>query len=271
MKTADTPEPARRSCRAVFLSDLHLGARGCRPGPILAFLRMIEADRLTLVGDVFDIWHAGRIHWRDDHDAILSELGRQIRGGTRVVYLPGNHDAMMRHPDSSPPIDGCEIRDAVIHAGADDRRYLVTHGDQCDSRVMRRPAMTRLGARLDAALRRADTAVRHWRGTPAARRTPVQRIIEAANALMTLGDRFETRATALAAAAGADGLICGHSHKPALKRHNGLDYADCGDWVDNLTALVEEPNGRLRLVQWGAESAQSPARAPAAGLAEQRA
>jgi len=257
MPTAARPLPPHTH-RSVFLSDFHLGARACRPAPILAFLRRVRAEHLYLVGDILDTFHGGQVHWGAEHDAIVSELERLAATGTRVIYLPGNHDAVTRAPDAAPPFAGVELREALIHIGADGRRHLVLHGDQCDRRMMRWHVMTRIGSRADAALRRLDDSLQRRAGTGRAGPTPLAALRTAANALMTLGDRFERRLAGLAAAAGADGVICGHSHKPALKRVDGIGYANCGDWVDSFTALVEHHDGRLALVATAPEPAARP-------------
>ncbi|MCB1330324.1 MAG: UDP-2,3-diacylglucosamine diphosphatase [Maritimibacter sp.] len=255
------PPAAARGVRSVFLSDLHLGARAGRPGPILAFLRRLDAERLYLVGDILDTFHGGKLHWGPTEDAILGEIERLARTGTEVTYLPGNHDAPLRAPGAVPPLAGVRMREALIHRGADGRRHLVLHGDQCDRRMMRWHVMTRLGSRADAALRRLDESLRRHAGLAPDTRSPFGALQATANALMNLGDRFERRLTALAAAAGADGVICGHSHKPVLKEVDGIAYANCGDWVDSFTALVEHHDGRMALIAVAPEAAPRPASA----------
>ena len=120
----------------------------------------------------------------------------------------------------------------------DGRRYLVLHGDQCDPRFLRWHFMTRLGSRLDALLRQVDDWQRKRSDIGPDERSPAQRVIDRANQVMAMGDRFERRLIKLAQASGTMGVICGHSHKPALRRHGELVYANCGDWIDSLTALA---------------------------------
>jgi UDP-2,3-diacylglucosamine pyrophosphatase LpxH len=252
------PPVPMRAFRSVFLSDFHLGARACRPGPILAFLRSVEAEQIYLVGDILDTFHGGRLHWGPEHEAIVGELERLASTGTRVVYLPGNHDAPMRVPDAQAPFEGAEMREALVHRGADGRRHLVLHGDQCDSRLMRWHFMTRLGSRADAAVRRLDAVLERQFGPLRNGRSPLDGVIAAANGLMNLGDRFERKLAGLAAAAGAQGVICGHSHKPALKQIDGVAYANCGDWIDSFTAPVEHFDGGFALVRAAPETAPRP-------------
>ncbi|EAU46064.1 UDP-2,3-diacylglucosamine diphosphatase [Salipiger bermudensis] len=263
MPSSPAGNDARRTMRSLFLSDLHLGARASRPSQVLAFLRNIEAETIYLVGDIFDLWHGGRVHWTDAHETVMDEFRQRRRNGTRIVYLPGNHDAAMRAPDAA--VEGWELREAVIHHAADDRRYLVLHGDQCDPRILRWHAMTRLGSRLDAMLRQVDDWQRRRGDVPAGTQSHAQRVIGHANQLLAMGDRFERRLIKLARAAGTGGVICGHSHKPGLRQHGEMVYANCGDWIDSLTAMTEDAQGTLSLVKFAAPAPSPAASKPAAG------
>ncbi|RAK13829.1 UDP-2,3-diacylglucosamine pyrophosphatase LpxH [Salipiger aestuarii] len=242
--------------RSLFLSDLHLGARASRPAQVLDFLKGVEADTIYLVGDIFDLWHGGRVHWNDAHEAVMTDLAVRAGNGARIVYLPGNHDAAMRVPDAR--VAGWELREAVVHRAADGRRYLVLHGDQCDPRFLRWHFMTRLGSRLDAMLRQTDLWHRRHFALAHDAPSPAQRIIERANTLLAMGDRFEKRLVKLARASGTTGVICGHSHKPVLRHHDDVIYANCGDWIDSLTALAEDQSGALRMMQHVAPPAAAP-------------
>lgn len=247
----------RRRYRSLFLSDLHLGARGCRAAEILDFLAGVEADTIYLVGDILDVWHPGKVHWGAAQDAIWTDLGSRAANGTRVIYLPGNHDAPLREIDTGR-FDQFELADSLTHTAADGTRYLVLHGDQVDARIFRFHVMTRIGSRLDAALRTLDHALRGLR--PSAKRGIFEWAICGVNALMMVGNGFEKRLAAMAVASGHDGVICGHFHKAALRQSGPITYANCGDWVDSRTALVETFDGALQLVEWRAEAETGPAR-----------
>lgn len=242
--------------KTLFLSDLHLGARAARPKAALEFLAAHEAETIYLVGDIFDIWHGGRIHRSPETDELLQALEQRVAAGTRVIYLSGNHDAALRAPDAVMPEGWTQpagwIRsDVLTHRAADGRRYLVLHGDQCDSRLMRWHFMTRLGSRADAFLRGLDDWLGRRLPPPApGRPSRIQRAITKFNGLFVMGGRFENRLVALARTAETDGVICGHSHKPMLRNIDGTIYANCGDWTDSFTALIEAHDGTLRLVEW---------------------
>jgi len=246
--------------RSLFLSDLHLGARASQPRAVLDFLKAHEAATIYLVGDILDLWHGGRVHWSPLHEAVMNELERRALTGTRVVYLAGNHDAVLRLPGSARLPEAWELREALVHKASDGRAYLVLHGDQADSRLLRLHIMTRLGSRADALLRRLDG----WLGrrlelwSRKGDDSPIRAVIRRFNGLLVMGGRFERRLVALAGAAGAHGVICGHSHKPGLREVNGLSYANCGDWVDSFTALAEDESGALTLIDWSGEIATRP-------------
>lgn len=247
--------------RSVFLSDLHLGARASRPDAALDFLAAHEAERIFLVGDILDIWHGGKIHWPAEAEAFMRELDRRAERGVEVIYLSGNHDAALRACDSDLP-DSWQHCETMTHTAADGRSYLVLHGDQADSRLMRQHFMTRLGSRLDAMLRGFDD----WLGRRFFTRMPdqstaIQRAIVKFSGLFVMAGRFQNRLVAMAREAGADGVICGHCHRPMLDKIDGTIYANCGDWIDSFTALTEHHDGTLRLVEWGETPHMVPATA----------
>lgn len=243
---ADLPLPRRH--RALFLSDLHLGALGCRADLLLDFLQRNTAPVIYLVGDILDIWHPLHVHWSATHDAILALLVRRAEAGTRLVYLVGNHDAEMRAPDRHVLLPA-EIADRCTHETAKGERLLVLHGDICDARAFRWHIFTRLGSRADALLRRFDRGLRRFgRSLAPDERSMVEKLLSWVNAAMALGHGHEKRLTSLARATGHDGVVCGHFHLADLHRDHGLVYANCGDWVDSFTALAEDAAGNLALL-----------------------
>lgn len=251
--------PSRTHHRTLFLSDFHLGARGCAAAAILTFLQKNHADTIYLVGDILDIWHPVMAHWSAVHDAILADLLARAQSGVRVIYLPGNHDhALRRHYGHHL---GCiEVAEQAIHIAQDGRRYLVLHGDVADGRVLRSHIMTRIGSRLDALLRALDGRLSDGTGTP----TVISRLLARYNCLLQFGDRYRDKLLKRATDAGADGVICGHSHIAALQECDGKIYANCGDWVDSLTAIAERADGGLQLLepQFGGARVPHPHHAP---------
>lgn len=264
-KDEDMDQPADAECRkryrSLFVSDLHLGAWGSRAVRFRDFLRHTDAQTIYLVGDIFDIWHAGRLHWSEVHDEIVEDLLHRARSGVRVVYLPGNHDDRVRRLESSQ-FGAFELCETAVHKAADGTSWLVLHGDQCDARIFRWHVMTRVGSRANAILRLTDLWLKQ-RLHRTTERGLFELAIVGVNALMLVGNRFEERLTALARDGGHDGVICGHFHKAALHLRDGITYANCGDWVDSQTALVETADGALQMLEWSGETQSAEVWTPA--------
>jgi UDP-2,3-diacylglucosamine pyrophosphatase LpxH len=236
--------------RALFLSDLHLGAMGSRADRLLEFLRGVSADTIYLVGDVLDLWHPRRPVWGQAEEAVLSLLSDRADRGTRVVYLIGNHDAAaLADRRRLPP--SFEIALECLHRAGNGRSYLVLHGDVADARIFRSHLSTRIGSWTNSGLRRLDLALsRLRRQSRVEQRSLIEAALAGVNALMALGSRHERRLIAMARALGQDGVICGHFHKPMLHHDHGLTYANCGDWMDSFTSLAEDADGHLKLIRW---------------------
>ncbi|MGO4854163.1 UDP-2,3-diacylglucosamine diphosphatase [Phaeovulum sp. W22_SRMD_FR3] len=243
--------PAPQRHRALFLSDLHLGARGCQAAEILAFLDQHSAEVTYLVGDIFDTWRPLGAGWAPAHDAVLQRLMARVRDGDRLVYIPGNHDAFFRrHPGRH--FVGVDVADYAYHTGADGRCYLVTHGDSCDPVEKHLPVLSHLGSHAENLLRGVEDLVNHllarhsavprrWRG--------IDRGLRLINTALRGANGFQARLVAEARHHAMDGIICGHFHQAALHDDHGLIYANCGDWVENCTAIAEDFTGRLMLLQ----------------------
>lgn len=245
MQTDGSSCPEAPSGRTLFLSDLHLGALSSRAGLVLRFLQDHPAETYVLVGDILDLWCPLLPHWTAQDQAVIDHLRARVRSGARVIYVRGNHDPDPRHV---PPHARLEAQHVGfhVHRTSRGRRYLVVHGDEADSRLIRLHAMTRLGSLIDHGLRRLDGLLRRLSRRQPNARGAVECLIAAANAQRYRGRVHEQRMVALARDRGLDGVICGHFHIAALHDHFGLTYANCGDWVDSMTALEDAGDGVLR-------------------------
>lgn len=247
---------AARRFRSLFLSDLHLGAPGCRAETILDFLQAHDADTIYLVGDTFDLWDPLFVHWGSAERQVVALLTERAAAGRRIVCLVGNHDRALVDPAGRdrPEVGGLAVdlcQDAV-HVAGDGRRYLVLHGDVCDSRLLRFHIWTRIGSRADGALRLVDKALRRLRPRLAPEaRGPLEMLILGLNDMLYRSRSHERRLVTLASSMGCDGVICGHYHIAALHDDHGLRYANCGDWTDSCTALAESHDGTLVLIGHG--------------------
>ena len=252
----EAPSP-RRHFPVLFLSDLHLGSRACREDLLLSFLKSHSADTIYLVGDILDTWMPTR-HWTARQQEILALILARGREGSRLIYTPGNHDAFFRRFIGQAML-GIEILDRHIHQTALGQRLLVVHGDEGDLFETRFPRITRLVARIDGAFRGAVAGWNRLRaGMGFAPSRLAEKVVKWVNDAARACDDFENRLSGIARAHHTDGIICGHFHKPALHRDHGALYANCGDWVENATALVETASGQLQLIDWAAAEAPVP-------------
>ncbi len=237
--------------RSVFISDVHLGFRGARAEYLLDFLASIEARQIFVIGDLIDFWALKRaVYWPAAHQEVLRTLLTLARTGTRVTYVPGNHDELCRVLCGSRygPV---EVRRDCVFEAADGRRLLVLHGDEFDDAVKFGGLLKRVGAFAYDAIIRVNHGLHRVRrrlgyGYWSLADWIKERVPDALDYI----DRFERAAAAEAARRGFDGVICGHLHRPALKEIDGVLYCNDGDWVESCTSLVEDMNGRLAVLRW---------------------
>lgn len=237
--------------RTLFLSDLHLGTKGCQADQLLGFLRAYDADTIYLVGDIVDGWRLrSGWYWSQAHNDVVQKLLRKVRKGTRLVYIPGNHDEFLRDY-LGVHLGGIELADSAMHETADGRRYLVIHGDQFDLVVRHARWLALLGdgaytlalavnTYLNVARRRLGLT--YWSLSSWAK-------LKVKNAVNYIG-RFEELLAAEARRQEADGVICGHIHHAAMRDLCGVAYVNTGDWVESCTAIVEHYDGRLEMIRW---------------------
>jgi UDP-2,3-diacylglucosamine pyrophosphatase LpxH len=242
--------------RTIFISDTHLGTRGAQVEQLLDFLRVYDADMIYLVGDIVDGWRLKqRWHWPQGHNDVVQKLLRKVRKGTRLVYLPGNHDEFLRDYCGTT-FGGIEILERVVHVAANGKRYLVLHGDQFDMVVRHARWLAFVGdgaytlalginTMLNTARRKLGFPYWSLSGWAKAK------VKNAVNFI----SRFEEVLANEAKRMKVDGIICGHIHAAALHDDFGPRYANSGDWVESCTALVEDFSGELRLIHWTQEAA----------------
>ncbi|MEM1043001.1 MAG: UDP-2,3-diacylglucosamine diphosphatase [Bacteroidota bacterium] len=242
-----------RYFRTIWISDLHLGTRGCQADAVLDFLRHTDSERLYLVGDLVDGWALRRgWHWPQAHNDVVQKLLRKARKGTQVVYVPGNHDDFAHH-FTGLTFGEIEITRDAFHDTADGRILLVLHGDQFDGAVRLAPWLSHVGARAYEATLALNTGINR------ARRAFGRPYWSLAGYLKGKTKKavqyvagFEEAVARRARERDVDGIVCGHIHKAELRPIGGILYANCGDWVESCTALVEHDDGRLELVRWPA-------------------
>ncbi|WP_290901812.1 UDP-2,3-diacylglucosamine diphosphatase [Aquabacterium sp.] len=238
--------------RTVWISDVHLGTPGCQADALLDFLKRVECDTLYLVGDIIDGWQLRRSwYWPQAHNDVVQKLLRKARKGTRVIFIPGNHDEFGRKfLDHS--FGGIEVAEEWIHTTADGKRLWITHGDLYDGVIQCARWLALLGDSLyefTLKLNRHLNSFRARAGLPYWSLSKYLKL-KVKRAVSYMGD-FESALAREARKRGVDGLVCGHIHHAEMRMVEDILYCNDGDWVESLTALVEHADGRLAIVDWG--------------------
>jgi UDP-2,3-diacylglucosamine pyrophosphatase LpxH len=234
--------------RAIFISDLHLGTRGCDAMKILNFLRENDADVYYLVGDIVDGWALSRrFFWPQLHNDIIQKLLRKVRSGSTMKWIVGNHDEFLRQY-LGQSFGGIEIVDEASHLTADGRKFLVMHGDRFDAIVQEHKWLVHIGdMSYDVVLAvnrwlmlaRRRLGYKYWSLSAYLKHHVKQAACFISNYEHTLATECRTR--------GFDGIVCGHIHHAEIRMIEDVLYCNCGDWVESCTALVEDFNGNLSL------------------------
>ncbi|WP_306029787.1 UDP-2,3-diacylglucosamine diphosphatase [Stappia sp. MMSF_3263] len=253
-------EPAPRHYRAIFLSDIHLGTRGCQAELLLDFLKYHDAETIYLVGDIVDGWRLRRMwYWPQAHNDVVQKLMRKGRKGARIVYTPGNHDEFLRD-FLGTHFGGIEVVEETVHEAADGRRYLVIHGDRFDVVVRHAKWLAFLGdwayvsaLNLNTVLNvlRRRLGLQYWSLSAWAK-------LKVKNAVNFIG-KFEETLAGEAERQGVDGVICGHIHHAADHREFGTHYINTGDWVESCTAVAEHHDGTFEIIRWAERARELPA------------
>ena len=246
----------RLQFRTIWISDVHLGTRGCNAEMLIDFLDHVDSETLYLVGDIIDGWRLRKkFYWPMAHNDVVWRLLKRARRGTRVVYIPGNHDEMFRQ-FVGLDFGGVEIRRQAIHTTADGRALLVLHGDEFDAITLAHRWLAHVGDaayNLLMALNRGLNAYRRFFNLPywSLSKHAKQRVKKSVEFI----SRFEDVVAHEAGARGVDGVVAGHIHTAEIREIAGVAYYNDGDWVEGCTALVEHFDGRMELLHWADEIA----------------
>ena len=243
--------------QTIFLSDLHLGSKSAQAELLLDFLKHNHAHKIYLVGDIVDGWQLKKgWYWPQAHNDVVQKILRAARKGSRVIYVPGNHDEFARDY-TGLTFGGIEVANESIHETVNGRKYLIMHGDQFDIVVCNARWLALLG---DWAYQLAIVAntwfnkvrkiygVGYWSLSAWAK-------MKVKNAVNFIGD-FEKTLAAEARRRGFDGVICGHIHHAIIRKIDGIDYVNTGDFVESCTAIVEHEDGRLEILYWRTTAAE---------------
>jgi UDP-2,3-diacylglucosamine pyrophosphatase LpxH len=243
--------------RAVFISDIHLGFKGCNAELLLDFLHSVEMDYLFLVGDIIDVWSMKKtLYWPQTHNNVIRTILGKAKRGTKVIFIPGNHDEVFRDVCGSV-FGNLEIHSEYVFETASGRRFLVLHGDEFDSVVKFSPWLARLGSQIYDLLLAMNPYINwvrrrfnlpHWSLASYLKQ-------KAKKAVQYIGS-FEEAVAQAARKRNVDGVVCGHIHRAEMRDIDGIQYCNDGDWVESCTSLIEDMNGELRILDWPAYQTQ---------------
>jgi len=258
MNIASDPRLTRAAApvrvRTLFLSDVHLGTRGCHANKLLDFMRHYDSDTIYLVGDIVDGWQLkASWYWPQAHNDVVQKLLRKARKGTRLLYIPGNHDEFLRDYYGTH-FGGIEVLADTIHVGVDGKRYLVIHGDLFDVVIRHARWLALLGNHaydLAIWLNTYFNAVRRFFGLTYWSLSQWAKL-KVKNAINFIGE-YERTLAAEARRRGVNGVICGHIHHAVIRTTLQIRYMNCGDWVESCTAIVEHFDGVFEIVKWTAQ------------------
>jgi UDP-2,3-diacylglucosamine pyrophosphatase LpxH len=248
--------------RTIFISDTHLGTRGCKAEALADFLAHNDCATLFLVGDIVDGWQLKRRwYWTEAQSQVVAQILRKVDAGTRVIFVPGNHDEFARDY-AGRLFAGVEVIQEAIHETADGRRLWVLHGDRFDGVIACAKWLAHAGDwAYGMALRWNDLlfAVRKQFGLPywslsGWLKHKVKNAVEYIS-------RFEEIVAHEAQQRGVDGVVCGHIHHAEIRQIGDILYHNDGDWVESCSALVEDAHGNMEILRWADPSQRHAGRA----------
>ena len=237
--------------KTIWLSDIHLGTRGCKAAYLLDFLKHHEAETIYLVGDIIDGWRLKKSwYWPQKHNDVVQKLLRQARKGVKVIYVPGNHDEFARDFEDLS-FGGIAVVREATHTLADGRQLLILHGDKFDGVMHYARWLAYLGDWAYETLLSINTFVNVLRSAYGLEYWSLSAYLKnkVKNAVSFVSN-YERVVARAARDASVDGVVCGHIHKSELRYIDDVLYCNTGDWVESCTALVEDDSGKLSVIQW---------------------
>jgi len=241
----------RKHHRSIWISDVHLGTSSAKADQLCNFLKYNSCDTLYLVGDIIDGWRMKkRAYWPQEHVNVIRRILTRSKRGTKIVYITGNHDEFLRRY-SNMSFGNIHLVDEYIHRSPDGKQYWLIHGDAYDAVVFNKKWLVVIGdVAYDSMLKlnvwfnraRSILGMKHWSLSSYLKNKVRNAFSIISNYEITLANECKKR--------DLDGVICGHIHHPELKEIDGIRYANCGDWVESCSALVEDKQGNLQIIKW---------------------
>ena len=245
------PDSAPLKVRSVWISDVHLGFRGCQADALLHFLHSVETEYLYLVGDIVDFWSLQKTtYWPQQHTNVVRSILGKAKHGTKVIYVPGNHDEVMREY-AGYAFGNLEIHMDYIHTTVAGKKLLVLHGDEFDTIVKHSQFIAKLGSWAYDTLLQLNHYVNFFRKLFKQNYWSLAKYLKlkVKNAVNYIGS-FEDALAHLAKEKEVDGVVCGHIHHAEVRQINSVLYCNDGDWVESCSSLIENHDGELELLYW---------------------
>jgi UDP-2,3-diacylglucosamine pyrophosphatase LpxH len=239
---------SRPTYRTIFISDIHLGTESCQAEALLEFLKDHPCEHLYLVGDIIDGWQLRRRwFWPEAHNRVIQKLLRLARKGCHIYFVPGNHDEFARN-FVGHHFGGIEVVQEAVHTTATGKRLWVIHGDQFDGVIQCAPWLAHVGDTAYEFTLRLNRHYNRWRARMGRPYWSLSSYLKSKvkKAVMYVND-FELAVAREAGHRGYDGVVCGHIHRASLTQNQAVSYANCGDWVESCTALIEHHDGRMEV------------------------
>ena len=238
----------KNNYRTIFISDTHLGSRTANADLLLEFLRYNDCEKLVIVGDFIDFWALRRsTYFPSSHKEIIRLI---IKYPTQVEYIPGNHDEVVRQ--FIPIImDNLKILKESVHETKNGKKFLILHGDDFDQVVKYAKWLAYFGDIGYTFLIRANHSINFIRkifgqGYWSLSSWVKQTVKQAVNII----SEYEEAIIKDVKKRGYDGVICGHIHHAEMRETHGITYVNCGDFVESCTAVVEDQDGNLKIINW---------------------
>lgn len=243
--------------RTIWISDLHLGSSQCQANILLDFLKHNNSEKLYLVGDIIDFWSLSKkMFWPTEHNTVIQKILRKARHGTKVVYVPGNHDENIREYEHYVFGD-IVVKNSDIHTTAANKRFLIVHGDEYDTIAQYHQWIAKLGSvgySFLIKLNRCSRVFRRFFGIKSQFSLAAYVKFKVKNVVQFISD-YEQSIVNTLIDEGLDGVICGHIHHAEIKVIDDFLYVNTGDFVESCTAIVEHSNGELELLNWVVDEA----------------
>jgi UDP-2,3-diacylglucosamine pyrophosphatase LpxH len=235
--------------RTVWISDAHLGTRGCRAQDLARFLKRIRCEHLYLVGDILDLSQLKhRWYWPKEQNDVVRRILKMAKRGTNVVYIPGNHDEAAREYIGME-FGGVRVERDAFHRTAAGAGLYITHGDQFDLIVSEAPWLSWLGGTTYNWLVLLNHFYNKFRRLCGRPYWSLARAVKLkVKGACTYFSRYEQALLKETRRRGAQGVVCGHIHKAEARREGDVFYYNCGDWIESCTALVEHDDGTVELI-----------------------